>query len=88
MYIPTHFAETRPEELARIIRAHPLGMLVTHDDQGLDANHIPFEFDPDAGTHGRLTAHVARANPIWRQCAEGADVMVVFRGAEGYISPS
>ena len=88
MYIPTHFAETRPEELARIIRAHPLGMLVTHDGQGLDANHIPFEFDPDAGTHGRLTAHVARANPIWRQCAEGADVMVVFRGAEGYISPS
>ena len=88
MYIPAHFAETRPEELARIIRAHPLGMLVTHDAQGLDANHIPFEFDPDAGTHGRLTAHVARANPIWRQCAEGADVMVVFRGAEGYISPS
>lgn len=88
MYIPAHFAETRPEELARIIRAHPLGMLVTHDAQGLDANHIPFEFDPDAGTHGLLTAHVARANPIWRQCAEGADVMVVFRGAEGYISPS
>jgi transcriptional regulator len=88
MYIPAHFAETRPEELARIIRAHPLGMLVTHDAQGLDANHIPFEFDPDAGAHGLLTAHVARANPIWRQCAEGADVMVVFRGAEGYISPS
>ena len=88
MYIPAHFAETRPEELARIIRAHPLGMLVTHDAQGLDANHIPFEFDPGAGAHGLLTAHVARANPIWRQCAEGADVMVVFRGAEGYISPS
>lgn len=88
MYIPAHFAEPRPEELARIIRAHPLGMLVTHDAQGLDANHIPFEFDLDAGTHGLLTAHVARANPIWRQCAEGADVMVVFRGAEGYISPS
>lgn len=88
MYIPAHFAETRPEELTRIIRAHPLGMLVTHDAQGLDANHIPFEFDPDAGTHGLLTAHVARANPIWRQCGQGADVMVVFRGAEGYISPS
>jgi transcriptional regulator len=88
MYIPAHFAETRPEELVRIIRAHPLGVLITHDAQGLDANHIPFEFDPDAGTHGVLTAHVARANPVWRQCAEGADVMVVFRGADGYISPS
>ncbi|WP_019936758.1 FMN-binding negative transcriptional regulator [Bordetella sp. FB-8] len=88
MYVPAHFAETRPEELTRIIRAHPLGMLVTHDAQGLDANHLPFEFDPGAGTHGVLTAHVARANPVWRQCGEGADVMVVFRGAEGYISPN
>jgi len=31
---------------------------------------------------------VARANPVWQQCAGGADVMVVFRGVEGYISPS
>lgn len=88
MYIPALFAETRLEELVRIIRAYPLGVLITHDAQGLDANHIPFEFDPEAGAHGVLTAHVARANPVWRQCAAGADVMVVFRGANGYISPS
>ena len=31
MYVPAHFAETRPEELARIIREYPLGVLVTHD---------------------------------------------------------
>lgn len=88
MYLPAHFAEARPEELARIIRAHPLGMLVTHDAQGLDANHLPFEFDPEAGVHGLLTAHVARANPVWRRCATGIPVLVVFRGAEGYISPN
>ncbi len=88
MYIPEHFAETRPDELARIIQAHPLGMLVTHGaHDGLDADHIPFEFDPSAGPHGLLTAHVARANPVWQRCA-GAAVMVVFRGAEGYISPN
>ena len=88
MYVPAHFAETRPEELARIIREYPLGVLITHDAQGLDANHLPFEFDPDAGTHGVLTAHVARANPVWQQCASGSPVMVVFRGAEGYVSPN
>lgn len=87
MYIPEHFAETRPDELARIIQAHPLGMLVTHGAHGLDADHIPFEFDPAAGPHGLLTAHVARANPVWQRCA-GAEVMVVFRGAEGYVSPN
>ncbi|MET1116545.1 MAG: FMN-binding negative transcriptional regulator [Comamonas sp.] len=85
MYIPPHFAEIRNEELARIIRAHPLGMLVTHGPEGLDAEHIPFEFDPEAGL---LTAHVARANPLLQRCATGSAVMVVFRGAEGYISPN
>ncbi len=88
MYNPAHFTLTEPVALQRIIRQHPLGMLVTHGSEGLDANHIPFEYDPTRGEHGTLTAHVARANPVWQQCAGGADVMVVFRGVEGYISPS
>ncbi|WP_162070145.1 FMN-binding negative transcriptional regulator [Burkholderia sp. THE68] len=88
MYIPPHFAETRPEELQRIISTHALGVLVTHGDAGLDANHIPFEFDPAQGTHGLLTAHVARANDVWQRCPTGTPVMVIFRGAEGYISPN
>jgi len=87
MYIPPHFAETRPEQLQRIIREHPLGMLVTQA-QGLDADHLPFEFDPDVGPHGLLSAHVARANPLWQRCPSGTPVMVVFRGVQGYISPS
>lgn len=88
MYTPAHFALTEPEALQRILRQHPLGMLVTHGPEGLDANHIPFEYDPTRGEHGTLTAHVARANPVWQQCAGGANVLVVFRGVEGYISPS
>ena len=88
MYIPAHFAITDPAELHRIIQAHPLGMLVTAGGQGLDADHIPFEFDPGVGPLGRLRAHVARANPLWQRCPDGTPVMVVFRGAEAFISPS
>jgi len=88
MYIPDHFAETRPAELHRIIRQHPLGMLVTHGGDGLDADHIPFELHTAAGGQGVLRAHVARANPLWRRCPAGTPVMVVFRGAEAYVSPS
>lgn len=88
MYVPAKFAETRPEELGRIIRENPLGVLVTHDSAGLDADHIPFEFDADEGTHGMLTAHVARANPLWQRCPTGTAVMVVFRGVQAYISPN
>ena len=88
MYIPPHFALTQPEALHRIIREHPLGTLVTHGEAGLDADHIHFEFDPAAGPLGTLTAHVARANTLWQRCPTGTPVMVVFRGLEGYISPS
>ena len=88
MYLPEHFAETRLEELDRIIREHPLGMLVTHTASGLDANHLPFELDADRGAFGTLQAHVARTNPLCREVADGAAVLVVFRGAQGYISPN
>jgi transcriptional regulator len=88
MYTPAHFAVTDPAALHRIIREHPLGMLVTPSPDGMDANHIPFEFDPTVGAHGLLSAHVARANPVWQQCASGADVLIVFRGNEHYISPN
>lgn len=88
MYNPAHFAITEAAGLHRIIRTHPLGMLVTSTDDGLDANHIPFEFDPTLGLHGQLTGHVARANPVWQQCQSGTSVLVVFRGAEAYISPN
>lgn len=88
MYIPAHFAETRPDELHRIIREHPLGMLVTYGEEGLDADHIPFELDASAGAKGALMAHVARANTLWQRCPSGTPVMVVFRAAQAYISPN
>lgn len=88
MYTPAHFAITNQDALHRIIREHPLGILVTPTSTGMDANHIPFEFDPAVGEHGLLSAHVARANPVWQQCRDGADVMVIFRGNESYISPN
>ena len=88
MYLPDHFAISQPDEWQRILRAHPLGILITQTADGLDANHIPFEFDAMPGGLGRLTGHVARANPVWQQCRDGAEVLVVFRGVEGYISPN
>ena len=88
MYIPAHFAVSDPTVLHRIIREHPLGMLVRQGGDGLDADHVPFELDPNTGPLGTLTAHVARANPLWQQCPDGSPVMVVFRGAEAFISPS
>jgi len=88
MYLPAHFDESRTEVLHQLIARHPFGMLVTHGTNGLDANHIPFELDAGRGAHGVLSAHVARANPLWREVADGDEVLVVFRAADAYISPN
>jgi transcriptional regulator len=88
MYLPPHFEEARVDELRGLMRAHPLGALVTHGPDGLDANHLPFLFEADAGPHGRLLAHVARANPVWRDTRDGAEVLVIFRAADAYVSPN
>ena len=88
MYQPAQFAEHRPEEWHRLIREHPLGMLVTATAAGLEAEHLPFVLEAERGPSGTLLAHVARANPVWRAVGEGDAVMVVFRGVQGYISPS
>ncbi|MFC5477978.1 FMN-binding negative transcriptional regulator [Massilia suwonensis] len=87
MYVPPHFDESRTEVLHELIRQHPFGTLVTHGADGLDANHIPFELAPD-GPLGTLRAHVARANPVWRELAGGAEVLVIFRAGDAYVSPN
>src|SRR5215212_8972755 len=88
MYVPRHFAETRVDVLHDLIRRHPLGTLVVAAPEGPEATHVPFEIDPQPAPFGTLRCHVARANPVWQQLAADQPVLVVFRGEEGYVSPS
>ncbi len=88
MYLPAHFAENRIEALHQLIRDYPLGALVTCGPQGLDADHLPFELIPEQGPQGTLLAHVARANPLWQDVADGSEVLVIFRAEQAYISPN
>ena len=88
MYLPPQFAEPRTEEFHRIIHNNSLGILFRNSPAGMEADHLPFMLDAEQGFHGRLIAHVARANAIWREIQNGDKVMVVFRGVEGYISPN
>ena len=88
MYVPAHFAETRKDVLHARIVEHPFGTLITHGSSGLDANHIPFELAAEDGELGVLRAHVARANPVWQEVANGDEVLVVFHAGDAYISPN
>lgn len=88
MYIPADFNEPRKEVLHSHIAQHPFGALITHGKSGLDANHIPFELASEEGELGTLRAHVARANPVWQDVANGDEVLVIFRAGDAYISPT
>ena len=88
MYVPAHFSVPDNKALYRLIRENPLGILVTNGGSGLDANHIPFELDPQHGEHGVLRAHVARGNPVWKDVRDGAEVLVIFRAEDAYVSPN
>ena len=88
MYSPEHFQAGSDKDLHALITAHPLGALITQGPNGLDANHIPFELEAEQGMFGTLHAHVARANPVWREVRDGDEVLVIFRAEQAYISPN
>ena len=88
MYIPPAFREDRIEALHDLIRLRPLGLLTTSGASGLSATPLPFLVYPAEGKNGTLRAHMARANPHWRDLQGGADCLVVFMGPQGYVTPS
>jgi len=88
MYTPKSYREVRLAVLHALMAAHPLGALVRLGEDGLCADHLPFEIAPATpeAPFGTLRAHVARANPLWR--SEGADTLVIFQGPHAYITPA
>ena len=62
------------------------GVVISSAD-GLSGTHLPFVLHADEGEQGVLYAHCAKANPHWKDL-EGQNVLVIFTGPHGYISPS
>ncbi|WP_287810731.1 FMN-binding negative transcriptional regulator [Pseudomonas sp.] len=87
MYLPTAFHDTDIERLQQQMAATRLAIIVTHGEQGLLASHVPLLLDRE-GEFGTLRGHLARANPQWRDLANGSQAMVIFAGADAYVSPS
>jgi transcriptional regulator len=89
MYLPKHFEQPDTGAIVRLAAEHPLATLAWAGAGGLTAEHLPLIWDRGErdGEHGTLRGHVARANPVWREAA-GSEVLVVFQGAQAYITPS
>ena len=85
MYQPAHFVERDPQTLLALMKAHPLATLIRGGAE-LAADVLPLEVEL-VGDTWRITAHVARANPLWRE-ADEQPVLLVFQGPQAYVSPS
>ena len=88
MYQPRQFREDDPQVLRAFIARHPLGTLVASTAEGLTANHVPMFWRAQGATPGILAGHIAKANTLWQRLAPDEAVMVVFLGANHYITPS
>jgi transcriptional regulator len=87
MYTPAHFREDRPEALDGLIRHYPLATLAVQTAEGLDAHHLPLMLVRSADRLS-LIGHIARANRLWQEVAEGAAVLAIFTGPDHYVSPN
>lgn len=81
MYTPKCFVETRAEALHGLIRDYPFATVVASTVDGIVANHVPLEW-----VDGALHGHVVRANELAKM--DGAEVLAIFQGPQGYISPN
>ena len=83
MYAPKTFEITDPNTIRTIITDNALATVIAMTADGLEANHIPVWFDGDS----TLWGHIAKANSLWQRLGDGAQVLVIFQGADSYISP-
>ena len=88
MYTPRAFALDDLPEIQQLIQHTRLAQLITLGENGLQASHLPLLLNPDEGPNGTLYGHLARANPQWRELQNGSEALVIFAGADAYISPA
>ena len=88
MYVPPAFASPDDGATRRLIEDNPFGLLVASGAEGVVAAHLPMDLDSGRNV---IVGHMAGPNhvvPALQDCARaGREVMAVFRGPHGYISP-
>ncbi len=86
MYVPKiNQLEDRAALLA-YMRAYSFAAMATSGPGGLTASHLPFVIEEEGGRI-TLLAHMAKANPQWRDFAAGAEALVIFMQPHAYVSP-
>src|ERR1700693_4369252 len=85
MYIPSFNRVENREAINAFIQAHSFATLITTNEGGIVASHLPVLLDEKTNV---LRSHMARANEQWKHFAGAEEVLCIFHGPHAYVSPS
>jgi len=87
MYQPDHFRVDDVAQMHALMRARPFAALISSGSLGLYASHLPTVLKNE-GAHGVIECHLARANPHCKELGQVGEALMIFQGAQGYITPN
>jgi transcriptional regulator len=87
LYVPSHFRADEPQRLFDFVRDHAFATVVSRGPSGMEVSHVPLVAERAPTGALRLLGHVARANAQWRGLEEADEVLAIFHGPHGYVSP-
>ncbi len=88
MYLPRKFREDRIEVLHAAMLEIGAAAIVGPGPDGPIASHVPIELDPEPAPWGTIRCHFARPNPHARTVAAGGELLLIFQGPQGYVTPN
>ncbi|MDD9905481.1 MAG: FMN-binding negative transcriptional regulator [Rhodospirillaceae bacterium] len=88
MYVPEKFRVDDIDVLHNTMRQIGAAAVVGKGPDGIVATHVPIELDTEAGAKGVIRCHFARPNPHAEAIAAGAELLLIFQGPQGYVTPS
>lgn len=85
MYTPSAFAESDDARIDALVQKHDFATLISVDSNEALVSQVPLLWDRATKT---LAGHLASANRHAAALSEGANVLAIFHGPHGYISPT
>jgi transcriptional regulator len=85
---PDIFAPKSAEQVLRLVLGNPLAWVVSLDGEGFRATPLPLRPRVRDGRIESLEGHIGRANPQCAALQRDPRAILLFSGAQGYISPS
>ena len=86
MYQPKHYIKDDPKFILEFIKNHPFATMISKLEN-LVATHVPVLVEGNTENF-RLYAHIANHNEQLKALKDGAEVLLIFNGAQGYVSSS